>query len=73
MPMTCRLGRPWGKGIPMIRSDEVVGRFMQRAEKLRSIASKVKDCEIRDAMLTWAADYDRLVERAIELSARRAQ
>jgi hypothetical protein len=56
----------------MIRSDEVVGRFIRRAEKLRSIASKVTDREIRDAMLTWAADYDRLVERAIELFARRA-
>lgn len=59
---------PWGKGIPMMKSDEVVARFTRRAEKLRNIASNVKDREIRSAMLTWATDYDRLAERAIELS-----
>lgn len=52
----------------MMKSDEVVARFTRRAEKLRNIASNVKDREIRSAMLTWAADYDRLAERAIELS-----
>src|SRR5690348_543213 len=51
----------------MSKSDEVVARFMRRAEKLRSIASNVKDRDIRDAMLVWAADYDRLAERAIQL------
>jgi len=51
----------------MSKSDEVVARFMRRAEKLRNIASNVKDRDIRDAMLVWAADYDRLAERAIQL------
>jgi hypothetical protein len=67
MPIT-RVGlEPWGKGIPMIKSDEVVARFTRRAEKLRGIASNVKDREVRDAMLLWAADYDRLADRAIQL------
>jgi hypothetical protein len=51
----------------MSKTDEVVARFMRRAEKLRSIACNVKDRDIRDAMLVWAADYDRLAERAIQL------
>lgn len=38
----------------------------RRAEKLRSIASNVRDADAQDAMLKWADDYDRLARQAIE-------
>ena len=53
----------------MLKSDEAALRFTRRADLLRPIAPNVKDAECRDAMLKWAADYDRLAERAMELGA----
>ena len=53
----------------MLKSDEVALRFTRRAEELRTIAPNVKDTECRDAMLKWAADYDRLAESALQLGA----
>lgn len=51
----------------MYKSDDIVLRFTRRAEKLRTIASTIKDRDTRDAMLRWADDYDRLAQQAIEL------
>jgi hypothetical protein len=52
----------------MVDIDEVVSRFLQRAEELRTLASSVKDADCRKMMLAWAADYERLVEEAIQAS-----
>lgn len=54
-------------GAPMDKNEQVALRFTRRAEKLRAIASNVKDADARQAMLCWADDYDRLAERSIEL------
>ena len=53
----------------MLKTDEIALRFTRRAEELRTIAPDVQDAECRVAMLKWAADYDRLAERAMELGA----
>lgn len=52
----------------MDKSEQTTARFTRRAEALRTIAANVKDQESRDAMLDWAADYERLAERATKLS-----
>lgn len=51
----------------MDKSEQMALRFTRRAAKLRMFAENVTDQESRDAMLKWAADYDRLAELAIEL------
>ena len=51
----------------MDKSEQMALRFTRRAGKLRAFAENVTDDESRDAMLKWAADYDRLAERAIEV------
>lgn len=51
----------------MDKNEQVALRFTRRAEKLRAIASNVKDADALQAMLCWADDYDRLAERSIEL------
>ena len=59
----------WRGHLTMLKSDEVALRFTRRAEELRTIAPNVKDPECREAMLKWAADYDLLAERAVQLHA----
>lgn len=51
----------------MANADEIAGRYFRRARKLRNIARNVRDDEIRDEILAWAADYDRLAELAIRI------
>jgi hypothetical protein len=51
----------------MDKSEQVAARLTRRVEALRAIASNVKDQESREAILDWAADYERLAERAIEV------
>lgn len=50
----------------MHKNDAFAVICTQRAEKLRSIASNVRDADTQDAMLKWADDYDRLAQQAIE-------
>lgn len=50
----------------MDKSDAFAAICTRRAEKLRSIASNVRDADAQDAMLKWADDYDRLAHQAIE-------
>lgn len=49
-----------------MEADEIVACFYRRAEELRQIASCTQDRDFRDAMVQWAQDYERMVERAIE-------
>ena len=51
----------------MDKSEQMALRFTRRAAKLRTFAENVTDEESRAAMLKWAADYDRLAERALRL------
>lgn len=51
----------------MDKSEQMALRFRRRAAKLRTFAENVTDQESCEAMLKWAADYDRLAELAIEL------
>lgn len=51
----------------MDKSEQMALRFTRRAAKLRAFAENVTDEESREAMLKWAADYDRLAERALRL------
>lgn len=51
----------------MDKSEQMALRFTRRAAKLRAFAENVTDEESRAAMLKWAADYDRLAERSIEV------
>lgn len=51
----------------MANADQIAGRYFQRAKELRNIARNVSDDELRDALLAWAADYDRLAELAIHI------
>lgn len=53
----------------MNHSDQFALICTRRAEALRVIASDATDIALKDAMLTWAGDYDRLAERAIEMGA----
>ena len=51
----------------MANADEIAVRYWRRAKKPRGIARNVRDNEIRDEILAWAADYDRLAELAIHI------
>lgn len=53
-------------GLAVVDVDEIVGRFLQRAEQLRTIASNVEDSSCRQTMLAWAEDYDHMVDEAID-------
>lgn len=44
----------------MDTSEQAAVELTRRAEALRILASKVNDEESRDAILQWAADYERL-------------
>ena len=50
----------------MANPEDIAGRFFRRAEKLRTIARNVKDPDCRNALLAWAADYDRRADRALQ-------
>lgn len=47
---------------------ELAEHFSVRAEELRGIAANVKDPQLREAMLRWAADYDLFAKRALALA-----
>ncbi len=51
----------------MARAHNTIARYARRAEELRAISDSVKDPETRKALLEWAATYDRLISRAVEL------
>lgn len=40
--------------------EEMAIQIRRRAEPLRVLAAKIEDAESRDAILQWAADYERL-------------
>ena len=49
-----------------MRDHDAALRFQKRAERLRTIASGVKEQKFRDELLQWAQQYDQWAQRAIE-------